>query len=220
MNPFTVNLFRVNPFTVNLFRVNPFTVNLFTVSLFRVDPFTVNPPVHGRGGAPSPERLWRVGDFRPPGKCLNGMRKAPRGSRNPVRDAQNALRNLVSGFWSPVDSVPQPVRDAQNALGVHVTSSGGQRLRILRVFFKLSVLCIWRFLVEAITEKDCSRRIMHSAFAFFAFAFAFLHRAGPAVVVTELGAIPARKGEPGTVVREPSASIWYADILLEPLFVT
>ena len=56
-------------------------MNPFTVDLFRV-----NPAVQRRGGAPSPERLWRVGGFGPPREWLKGMRKAPRGPRNPVRD--------------------------------------------------------------------------------------------------------------------------------------
>ena len=82
----------MNPFTVNAFRVNPFATNPLRVNLIKVNSLRVNPPVQGRGG------------FRPPREWLNGMRKAPRGSRNSIRDAKTAPRNFVSGFWSPVDS--------------------------------------------------------------------------------------------------------------------
>ena len=63
----------------------------------RGNPFTVNPLVQGRGG------------FRPPREWLNGMRKAPRGSRNSIRDALAAAR------------APQPVRDNSCYLNVAVS---------------------------------------------------------------------------------------------------
>ena len=48
----------------------------------RMNPFRMNPPQRGRGG------------FMPPRKWLNGMRNAPRGSRNPVRD-DSCYRNIA-----------------------------------------------------------------------------------------------------------------------------
>jgi hypothetical protein len=38
--------------------------------------------------------------------------------------------------------------------------------------------------------------------------------------VTELGALPAAKGEPGTGVRAPSAPMLQAETLLSPPFAT
>ena len=129
VNPFTVNPFTlsfegftVNPFTLSLegFTANPFTMNPFTLSF---EGFTVNPPVQCRAGS-WPVRKWQ-----------NGMRKAPRGSRNTIWDAlaaasapQPCLRFRESGGPGSPGPKTGPGR-------FMLPQHSGQRVRVLRIFF-------------------------------------------------------------------------------------